>query len=140
MTRTASRRRIFPVFFKYGVLASWLCLLVHSALGSEKDQLKAKLEELERRLEALETQDSAEKVAVSPPSPAQETDSVELKELRRQLDILAVEVELIRSGEPLIEVTDEEARARGLGPAAASSVASACPRPFMTTAGPRRST
>ena len=108
------------MFFKYGVLASCLCLLLHSALGSEKDQLKAKLEELERRLEALETQDSAEKVAVSPPSPAQETDSAELEELRRQLDILAAEVELIRSGEPLIEVTEEEARARGLGPAAAS--------------------
>ena len=120
MCRTASRGRIVFAFFKYGVLASWLSLLVPSALSSEKDQLKAKLEELERRLEALEIQNSAEKVAVTPPSPAQETHSAELEELRRQLDILATEVELIRSGEPLIEVTDEEARARGLGPAAAS--------------------
>ena len=50
MYRTASRRRILSAFFKYGVLASWLCLLVPSALSSEKDQLKAKLEELEAKL------------------------------------------------------------------------------------------
>ncbi len=120
MYRTASRRRIVFALFKYGVLASWLSLLVPSALSSEQDQLKAKLEELERRLEALEAQNTAERVAATPPSPAPGTQSAELQELRRQLDILAAEVELIRSGEPLIEVTNEEARARGLGPAAAS--------------------
>ena len=117
---TASRRRRVSVFIKYGLLASWLTLLVPSALSSEKDQLKAKLEELERRLEALEAQKVTEKVAAPPPSEAQTIHSEELQELRRQLNILAAEVELIRSGEPLVEVTDEEARARGLGPAAAS--------------------
>ena len=79
MYPTASRRRRVSALFKYGLLACWLTLLVPSALSSEKDQLKAKLEELERRLEALETQNSTEKVEVPPPSPAQATHSEELQ-------------------------------------------------------------
>ncbi len=44
----------------------------------------------------------------------------ELDELRRQVDVLAAEMERLRSGEVEIEFTDEQARQFGLGPAAAS--------------------
>ena len=44
----------------------------------------------------------------------------ELAEVRRQVDILAFEVERLRSGEPEIEITDDQARSKGLGPAAAT--------------------
>lgn len=43
-----------------------------------------------------------------------------MTEIRRQLDILATEAELLRGGEPELEVTDDQARSKGLGPAAAS--------------------
>lgn len=77
-----------------------------------KDELKAKLEELERRLEKLEREQERPNQPASQPG--------ELAEIRRQLDILATEVELLRSGEAELEVTDDQARSKGLGPAAAS--------------------
>ena len=56
-----------------------------------KDEFKAKLEELERRLEKLEREQERQPQPASQPG--------ELAEIRRQLDILATEVELLRSGE-----------------------------------------
>ncbi len=44
----------------------------------------------------------------------------DLDELRRQIDVLAGELERLRSSEAAIEFTDDEARQLGLGPAAAS--------------------
>ena len=41
-------------------------------------------------------------------------------ELRRQLDVIAQEVEKLRSGEPEIEITDQKAKNLGLGSSAAS--------------------
>jgi len=48
-------------------------------------------------------------------------DDIDLEELQRQLDILAEEVERLRSGEQPIELTDEDARAIGLAPSAAAT-------------------
>jgi len=50
----------------------------------------------------------------------QEDDEVDIEELERQLDILAEEVERLRSGEPEVEVTDDRARQLGLAPSAAA--------------------
>jgi hypothetical protein len=47
-------------------------------------------------------------------------DEIDLAELKRQLDILADEVERLRSGEQSIEFTDEDARAIGLAPSSSS--------------------
>ena len=107
-------------FLKWGVLICWMALAFPSALGSEKDQLKAKVEELQRRVKALEAQNKAGGAESAAPGQVPKSNSEELEEIRRQLDILASEVELIRSGEPLVELTDDEARAKGLGPAAAT--------------------
>ncbi len=49
-----------------------------------------------------------------------QTEASELEELRRKVDVLAEEVEKQRSGEPEVEVTSDQARARGLGFSAAS--------------------
>ena len=46
---------------------------------------------------------------------------VDLQELRRRLDVLAEEVERLRSGEPEIEPTVNDARALGLAPSAAAT-------------------
>ncbi len=50
-------------------------------------------------------------------SPAQNAD---LNEIQRKLDVLAAEVEKLRSGEPEIEVTETRAKGLGLGPSAAA--------------------
>ena len=56
--------------------------------------------------------------AAEPPPPAQPAD---IEELERRLDVLAAEVERLRSGEtPEIGLTDDEARALGLAPSAAA--------------------
>ena len=49
-----------------------------------------------------------------------EAQSSEIEELRRKVDVLAEEVEKLRSGEPEVEVTPDRARALGLGFSAAS--------------------
>ncbi len=62
----------------------------------------------------------------APAAPAQaggrsvEEIETDLEELRRQVDVLATEMERLRSGEAEIEITEEEARQLGLGPAAAA--------------------
>ena len=64
--------------------------------------------------------------ASSPASPLQtggrssEEIESDLEELRRQIDVLAAEMERLRSSEAVTEITDEEARQLGLGTAAAS--------------------
>ena len=52
--------------------------------------------------------------------PEQESDEIDVEELQRQLDVLAEEVERLRSGEEeTVELTPEEVRALGLAPSAA---------------------
>lgn len=56
----------------------------------------------------------------APATPAQTPDQIE--ELRRRIDVLAAEVERLRSGEPdEIEVSEERRRALGLAPSAAAT-------------------
>lgn len=113
------RSRTRHPWWKFFVAAASLALLWPSLAGAGKDELKAKLEELERRLEKLEKErDSRPKPA--PESRGAPSQAGELAEIRRQLDILATEVELLRSGEPEFEVTNDQARSKGLGPAAAT--------------------
>lgn len=50
----------------------------------------------------------------------EQQDEIDLAELKRQLDILADEVERLRSGEQPIEFTDEDARAIGLAPSSSA--------------------
>ena len=50
-----------------------------------------------------------------------EPDEIDLAELQRQLDILAEEVERLRSGEEQVDLTEDDARALGLAPSAAAT-------------------
>jgi len=78
------------------------------------DPVDAKLQEFEKRLKQLEDKEAAAAPGKSPEGAG------EIQELRRQLDVLAAEVEKLRSGEAELEVTPERARELGLGPSAAS--------------------
>ena len=54
--------------------------------------------------------------------PAPSQDAVQVDELRRRIDVLAAEVEQLRSGEtPQVELTDERRRSLGLAPSAAAT-------------------
>jgi hypothetical protein len=54
--------------------------------------------------------------------PAASQDAAQLDELRRRIDVLAAELEQLRSGEtPQVELTDERRRALGLAPSAAAT-------------------
>ena len=62
-----------------------------------------------------------------PPSDEQpdedEEDEIDVAELQRQLDILAEEVERLRSGEEQVDLPEDDARALGLAPSAAAAYA-----------------
>jgi hypothetical protein len=71
-----------------------------------------KIKKLEERIEQLENQLA---------EATQGVDSPELQEIRRQIEILAAEVEKLRSGEEVeLEVTEEQRQALGLGSSAAT--------------------
>src|SRR5688572_10277879 len=71
-----------------------------------------KIRALEARIQKLEQQLAAA---------SQGTGSLDTAEIRRQLEILAAEVEKLRSGEEeQIEVTESERQALGLGSSAAT--------------------
>ena len=50
-----------------------------------------------------------------------EPDEIDLAELQRQLDVLAEEVERLRSGEEQVDLSEDKARALGLAPSAAAT-------------------
>ena len=114
-TRSRMRNR----WWKYFVAGLLLAALLPPVMGTGKQDLKAQIEELKRRLEKLEKERTPQPEAV-PKSEKQASSDEELAEVRRQVDILAIEVERLRSGEPEIEITDDQARSKGLGPAAAT--------------------
>ncbi len=67
---------------------------------------------------------AAQTTEPSPPPASDEQpdeDEIDIAELQRQLDILAEEVERLRSGEEQVDITEDEARALGLAPSAAET-------------------
>lgn len=61
----------------------------------------------------------SEKIAAEPTA---SQEAVQVDELRRRIDVLAAEVEQLRSGEtPQVELTDERRRSLGLAPSAAAT-------------------
>jgi hypothetical protein len=105
-------------------ISSLVIVLAPSLLsGQDEDPVLAKLAELEKRMEALERAQTKEPVysssqEASAPSNEQVGKTVEVEELHRQLDILAEEVELLRSGEPERELTEQRRKSLGLSPSA----------------------
>jgi hypothetical protein len=53
-------------------------------------------------------------------TPASGTPQQSIEEIQRQIDVLAAEVEKLRSGEPEVEITEERAKNLGLSPSAAN--------------------
>jgi hypothetical protein len=67
---------------------------------------------------------AAQTAEPSPPPTSDEQpdeDEIDLAELQRQLDILAEEVERLRSGDEQVDITEDEARTLGLAPSAAET-------------------
>ncbi|MFQ5929919.1 MAG: hypothetical protein ACE5MK_09480 [Acidobacteriota bacterium] len=102
------------------MLAATFCFSAPAVAGTmEENEVTAKLGEFEERLKRLEEQQRSQEKEASN-SQARSTATLEVQELRRQLDILAAEVEKLRSGEQQIEVSEEKAKSLGVGPSAAS--------------------
>ena len=102
------------------MLAVIFCFSAPAVAGTmEENEVTAKLREFEERLQRLEKQHRSQEKRASN-SQAQSAATLEVQELRRQLDILAAEVEKLRSGEQEIEVSEEKAKSLGVGPSAAS--------------------
>ena len=70
---------------------------------------------------SAQSSEANEPAGAEAPAEGESQDDIDLEELQRQLDILAEEVERLRSGEQPIELTDEDARAIGLAPSAAAT-------------------
>ena len=65
--------------------------------------------------------DTADEAATPAEGQEQPQQAIDVEELRRRLDVLAAEVEKLRSGEPAqIELTEARRRSLGLAPSAAS--------------------
>lgn len=99
-----------------GILGALVCLSMTTFGLTQENDFKKRLEELESRLEKLEER--------TKDAPSDETGEgelvVEVEELRRQVGILAEELEKMRSGETEEEISQERASALGVGPSAAS--------------------
>ena len=65
------------------------------------------------------TEPETSPAAVTLPAEENEEQDSDIEELERRIDVLAEEIERLRSGEPEIEVTDDRARALGVAPSAA---------------------
>jgi hypothetical protein len=91
----------------------FLALLVTSACWSDSpDQSTSdKIKELQQRIEQLEKEIAAKSGTVT---------QAELDELKRQVAILAEEVEKLRSGETTEPLSESDRRALGLGPSAST--------------------
>src|SRR6266536_812129 len=89
------------------------------ARDGREDELKKRISGLEARLQKLEQSTPAQQT-IQPAATPQAGGTVEIQEIRRQLDVIAQEVEKLRSGEPEIEITDQRAKNLGVGSSAAS--------------------
>jgi len=88
-----------------------------------QEELLRRLRQIEERLDQLERQTARPAAPTSQPAPpAQDASAAgQIQELRRQVDILAEEIEKLRSADqPASPLPAEEAMALGVGPAAAS--------------------
>ena len=98
------RRLFFVVFVSL--------FLVAGVTGGEEEHDADKVKELEKKVEELRTQLEALQ---------HQSNSAQLEEIRRQLGVLAEEVEKLRSGEEAqVELLEEKRRSLGLGPSAAT--------------------
>ena len=79
------------------------------------EDLEAKIVEFEKRLEELEKRNKELQADA-----AESSSTAQSEELQRQLDILAAELEKMRSAEQVVEITQEDAAMQGLGLSAAS--------------------
>jgi hypothetical protein len=108
------------------LITACLFLLPLTSFAKAQDEdFREKLRQLEQRIAVLEKnqkpgdQDKASEDHQAGPDEAA-SQTVEVEELRRQVDILADELERLRSGEEAREVTSQEAQNRGLSKSAAS--------------------
>ena len=108
------------VLLKKGIWAICFMIFQSPMLSASEDALRSRIDALEQRLDKMEARSEIKKEEPVSERGGRSTQGDELAELRRQLDIVAAELELLRSGEPVVEVTDDEARAKGLGPSAVS--------------------
>ncbi len=101
--------------FRCGVFVFMVSALVGAVpAGAAPQDESSGPAELEPVAEGADAPESAP----PPASGAQETD---IEELERRIELLAEEVERLRSGETEIELTDAETRALGLAPSAAAT-------------------
>jgi hypothetical protein len=100
------------------LLGFWILFSAGSMLWANpiEEDLEAKITEFEKRLEALEKRNKELKADAADSSSAE----AQFEELQRQLDILAAEVEKMRSVEQVTELTQADAAKQGLGLSAAS--------------------
>ncbi len=118
---TIRSRRCWSRVVLETLVATCLVLLTVPLLATpaREEAIWEKLEELERRLALLETCGREEAEESRPLAPA--VAEPEVEELERRLEILAAELEKLRSAEPTSEVTPQQARRLGLAPSAASA-------------------
>lgn len=103
------------------VLVVWMAVLLmlgNTLAAADQQTIDSRLSELEARLKALEEREQQRANEAAETKKSEMT--VELEELRRQVGILAEEVEKMRSGEQEVEVSPERTNALGLGPSAAT--------------------
>ncbi len=90
-----------------------------TTLPSQELSQKEQIDQLEKRLKQLEEAIKSQNKAGSATTSG-DPEATEVQELRRQIEILAAEVEKLRSGEKEIEVSAEKASSLGLSPSAAA--------------------
>lgn len=96
-----------------------LAIFSVTALPAQDTGLKERLDQLDKRLKQLEDTLKSEKVSESR-TQSGAGGAGEIEELRRQLNVLAAEVEKLRSGEEAAEVSQEHSDSLGLSSSAAS--------------------
>ena len=113
---TSMSRLYFSGFFVMCVLAG----SVSSAAASPQDDGGPAPADPGLAAGAAAETDEAE-AGESEAGPAIEEQQADIEELERRIEVLAEEIERMRSGEAETEVTVEDARARGLAPSAAAT-------------------
>ncbi|MFQ5741501.1 MAG: hypothetical protein ACE5JX_21095 [Acidobacteriota bacterium] len=106
--------RVLTVSFLVWVALVPLSSSVVVAGNDQEVAFQRKLAAFEKRLRELEARQAKKEGSAKGELVS------EVREMRRQLDLLAEEVEKLRSGEAVIDIDPEKARSLGLGPSAAA--------------------